>query len=508
MSHTSELASFSAVKLKQMIQKKQISPVEITQIYIDRIIQIDPKINSFCAKNYEQALVVAKYQEQQLMAGQARGLLFGLPIGIKDLEDTQNLNTTYGSLAYQHYVPNADNELVQRVRHAGAIILGKTNVPDMGAGANTRNPVWGATGNPFNPSLNAGGSSGGSAAALAASLAPLCTGSDTGGSLRIPAALCGIYGLRPSAGLVPSQRKPLGWTPISVVGPMGRNVEDTWLQLAATIGLSKNDPLSYDTQMSADIRDLPPVDLSKLRVAYTEDFGCCEVDNDIRQVFRNKIQKISKLFQSCEEIQFNLDDAHRCFDVLRAEAFVAGLQNTYEKNPDLLGPNPRMNYEMGANMKLTDCIWAHKTQTQYFKDFQKLFDQYDLILSPVTPVSPFSWQNLYLSEVNGKPLENYYRWLSLTYVVTLMTNPALSFPLGRDHLNMPFGLQMIAGFREDTTLLRMADALAQHCEHDPDLAQPQLDLSALMQTQTDFKTGIVDTSQISKIEYDQTASAV
>ena len=194
--------------------------------------------------------------------------------------------------------------------------------------------------------------------------------------------------------------------------------------------------------------------------------------------------------------------------MLRAEAFVAGLQNTYEKNPELLGPNPRMNYEMGANMKLTDCIWAQKTQTQYFKDFQKLFDQYDLILSPVTPVSPFSWQNLYLSEVNGRPLENYYRWLSLTYVVTLMTNPALSFPLGRDHLNMPFGLQMIAGFREDTTLLRMADALAQHCEHDPDLAQPQLDLSALMQTQTDFKTGIVDTSQISKIEYDHTASAV
>lgn len=162
MSKSSELAYLSAVKIKQIIETKQISPIEVTQTYIDRIIEIDPKINSFCAKNYEQALRDAKRQEQQLMAGQAQGLLFGLPIGIKDLEDTQDLNTTYGSMAYQHYVPKVDNELVQRVRNAGAIILGKTNVPDMGAGANTRNPVWGATGNPFNPSLNAGGSSGGS----------------------------------------------------------------------------------------------------------------------------------------------------------------------------------------------------------------------------------------------------------------------------------------------------------------------------------------------------------
>lgn len=508
MANMSELVTQSAVHLKQLIANKDISPVELTQAYIDRIITIDPKINAFCAKNYEQALLDAKTQEQQMMQGKAQGLLFGLPIGIKDLEDTQGLNTTYGSLAFKHYIPTLDNELVQRVKQAGAIILGKTNVPDMGAGANTRNPVWGATGNPFNPLLNAGGSSGGSAAALAADLAPLCTGSDTGGSLRIPAALCGIYGLRPSAGLVPSQRKPLGWTALSVVGPMGRTVADTWLQLAATIGLSKTDPLSYDSQMPTDIHQLPPIDLSQLRIGYTEDFGCCEVDDHIRQVFRNKIKKIGPMFAACEEIQFDLPDAHGCFDVLRAEAFVAGLQSTYEKDPNLLGPNPRMNYEMGANLKLTDCVWAHKIQTQYFKNFQKLYEKYDLILSPVTPVSPFSWKDLYLTEVNGRLLENYYRWLSLTYVVTLMTNPALSFPLGRDHLNMPFGLQMIAGFRQDCQLLRIAHALEKQCQYDHDLAQPKVDIEALLKTSTDFKTGIVNDSVLAKETHTITASAV
>ncbi|MFT4020792.1 MAG: amidase [Acinetobacter sp.] len=508
MANLNELVKLSAVHLRQLIANKDISPVELTQAYIDRIITIDPKINAFCAKNFDLALQDAKQKEQDLQQGHAQGLLFGLPIGIKDLEDTQGLNTTYGSLAFKHYVPTQDNELVQRVKNAGAIILGKTNVPDMGAGANTRNPVWGATGNPFNPLLNAGGSSGGSAAALAADLAPLCTGSDTGGSLRIPAALCGIYGLRPSAGLVPSQRKPLGWTALSVVGPMGRTVEDTWLQLAATIGLSSTDPLSYDAQLPTDINTLAPIDLSQLRVGFTEDFGCCEVDNNIRQVFRNKINKLSPMFASCEEIQFDLPDAHRCFDVLRAEAFVAGMQSTYEKDPNLLGPNPRMNYEMGAKLSLSDCVWAHKVQTQYFKKFQALYAHYDLILSPVTPVSPFAWKELFLTEVNGKPLENYYRWLSLTYVVTLMTNPALSFPLGRDHLNMPFGLHMIAGFRQDSQLLRIAHALEKQCQNDADLAQPKVDIDALLATTTDFKTDIVSEEVIDQTVFSDTASAV
>jgi amidase len=192
---------------------------------------VNPFVNAVTATCFERARAEARAAESAVMRGDTLGLLHGLPLGVKDLEPTEGLLTTWGSPIYRDHVPTEkDIELVARLRRAGAIVAGKTNVPEMGAGANSRNDVWGATGNPFDPNLNAGGSSGGSAAALACDMLPVCTGSDTGGSLRIPAAKCGVVGFRPSPGIVPSVRKPLGWTPISVVGPMGRTVEDACLQ--------------------------------------------------------------------------------------------------------------------------------------------------------------------------------------------------------------------------------------------------------------------------------------
>ncbi|HKS15305.1 MAG TPA: amidase family protein, partial [Pseudomonas sp.] len=296
--------------------------------------------------------------------------------------------------------------------------------------------------------------------------------------------------LRTSPGLVPSERKLLGWTPISVVGPMGRDVADTWLQLAATAGVAPNDPLSYDFHMPASMDSLGPVDLSRLRVGYTEDFGVCDVDNDIRRVFRKKIASLKGLFAVCEEVEVDMQHAHRCFDVVRAEAFVGSLQAAYEKDPDALGPNPRANYEMGARMSLKDCVWANGEQTRIFRSFQKLFGQYDLILSPTTPVSAFPWEQPYLTSVNGVELENYYRWLALTYVVTLATNPALSMPMGVDHLSMPFGMQVIGKFRGDLELLMAAKALEAHCNVTSELSRPTPDLSALAQSDINLLTPV------------------
>lgn len=198
-----------------MIGGKEISPVELTDCCIARIEALDPHVNAMAATDFDAARQAAKVAENAVMRGETLGLLHGLPTGIKDLEATAGLLTTHGSPLYRDFVPSEDNLLVARLRAAGAIVVGKTNVPELGAGANTRNPVWGVTGNPFDPNLNAGGSSGGSAVALACDMLPVCTGSDTGGSLRIPAAQCGVVGFRPSPGLVPSPRKPLGWTPIS-----------------------------------------------------------------------------------------------------------------------------------------------------------------------------------------------------------------------------------------------------------------------------------------------------
>lgn len=472
------LVSLSAVTLRQMIGARQLSPVELLEACIARIEAVNPYVNAVTAKAYARAREEARAAERAVMAGDMLGLLHGLPMGVKDLEPTAGLLTTFGSPIYRDHVPDQDVELVARLRRAGAIVTAKTNVPEMGAGANSRNVVWGATGNPFNPNLNAGGSSGGSAAALACDMLPVCTGSDTGGSLRIPAAKCGVVGFRPSPGVVPSVRKLLGWTPISVVGPMGRTVEEACLQMAASAGMDAGDPLSYPLDPLSFLRP-ESVDLGSLRVAYTEDFGVCAVDDGIRATFRTKIAAMKHLFAACDPIELDLGDAHRCFDVLRAEAFVAGMREAYERDPASLGPNPRANYEMGAAMSLKDSAWAQAEQTRILKRFQEVYADYDLILSPTTPVSPFPWTSLYADTINGEKQENYYRWLALTYVVTLTTHPALSLPCGLDGHGMPFGLQIVGPFRGDREVLGASYAMEQAFSRIEALRRPRPNLAAL-----------------------------
>ncbi len=291
-----------------------------------------------------------------MLGGAPLGRLHGLPIGIKDLQDTGGLLTTQGSPLYRNHVPARDSAQVALVRAAGAIVTAKTNVPEFGAGANSRNPVWGATGNPFDPSLIAGGSSGGSAAALACDMLPLCTGSDTGGSLRIPAAICGVVGFRPSPGLVPMDGRQLGWTPISVLGPMGRSVADARMLFAAQLGVDNRDPLSHplDPEAAAAGR---LIELGRLRVAWTTDFGQCPVAAEIRALMRQRMAAMRHLFRAADEITFDLGEADRCFDVVRAQNFLASFKERYERDPAQLGPNIRANYEIGSKMSLADAAW-------------------------------------------------------------------------------------------------------------------------------------------------------
>jgi Asp-tRNA(Asn)/Glu-tRNA(Gln) amidotransferase A subunit family amidase len=481
------LTALSAVEQRRLIGAREISPVELLEAHIGRIERLNPYVNAVTATCFERARAEARAAEQAVMRGEPLGLLHGLALGVKDLEPTAGLLSTMGTPSLRNHVPSADIELVARLRRAGAIVVGKTNVPEMGAGANSRNPVWGATGNPFDPRLNAGGSSGGSAAALALDLLPVCTGSDTGGSLRIPAAKCGVVGVRPSPGVVPSVRKPLGWSPISVVGPMGRTVADACLQLAASAGPHPGDPLSHPLDALAFARPAP-VDLSRLRVAWTEDFGQCDVDPLVRRALREKIAAMRHLFAACDEVSFDLGEVHRCFDVLRAEAFVAGMRTTYEKDPSSLGPNPRANYEMGARMSLLDSAWAQSEQTRIIGRFQQVFADYDLVLSPTTPVSPFPWTLSHAAEIDGRAQDNYYRWLALTYLTTLTTHPALSLPCGLDEKGMPFGLQLVGRFRGDLALLGGAQAMESAFAGRPLLRRPRPDPARLVACEPPLKS--------------------
>lgn len=468
----------SAVELRRLIGSRQLSPVELMDACIARIEALNPAINAIAATDFERARASARVAEADVMRGAALGPLHGLPLGVKDLQDTEGLLTTYGNAGLRGNVPAHDNALVARLRAAGAIVTAKTNVPDMGAGANTRNPVWGATGNPFDPSLNAGGSSGGSAAALAVDMLPIATGSDTGGSLRIPAALCGVVGLRPSPGLVANDARPLGWSVISVLGPMGRNVGDTALQLAASVGFDARDPLSY-AEHGASFWPLAATDLSTLRIGTTEDFGLCIVDPEIRRVFRERVEAIRPWVARCEPVDLQLGDADRAFDTLRAESFVAAFADTYRTAPESLGPNVRANVEMAAAITLADRAWAHLEQTRIARRFARAFENFDLVIAPTTPVTPFPWTELYAGRVDGQAMRNYYHWLGLTYVVTLATNPVLSMPCGRDEHGMPFGLQVIGRLRGDAALLSAAQALEQAFEAVPTLRRPRPDLGAL-----------------------------
>jgi Asp-tRNA(Asn)/Glu-tRNA(Gln) amidotransferase A subunit family amidase len=472
------LVTLPARELRRLIGTRALSPLELIDACVARIEALNPAVNAIAATDFERARAAARAAERVQMSGAALPPLHGLPLGVKDLQDTEGLLTTCGNIGMRARVPAADNALVARLKRAGAIVIAKTNVPDMGAGANTRNPVWGATGNPFDPALNAGGSSGGSAAALATDMVPIATGSDTGGSLRIPAALCGVVGLRPSPGLVANDARPLGWSAISVLGPMARDVADTALLLAAMTGFDARDPLSYPASNDA-LQPLTEVDPRTLKVAFSEDFGVCAVDPMIRAVFCRRVTALAPMFAACEPLSERFGEADRAFDIARAEAFVAAYADTLRHAPETLGPNVRANLEIAASLTLADRAWAHLEATRIARQFQRVFERHDLILAPVTPLSPFPWTQLYAERVDGHVQRNYYQWLALTYVVTLAGNPTLALPCGRDERGMPFGLQLIAPLRGEARLLAMARAIEQACAAQPELARPRPDIAAL-----------------------------
>ncbi len=470
-----EIVRRPADELRSLIGAKELSPVELLDACIARIEALNPAINAVTATCYDRAREEARRAEAAVLAGDDLGLLHGLPLGVKDLENTAGLLTTFGSPLYRDNVPDRDGVMVARLREAGAVLVGKTNTPEFGAGANTRNPVWGATGNPFDPMLTCGGSSGGSAAALAIDMLPLCTGSDTGGSLRIPASFCGVVGFRPSPGMVPAERRPLGWTPISVLGPMGRTVGETRLMFESQVGSHVSDPLSFPQ----DVPQAKPIDLANLRVAWSADFGTGIVDAPIARAFRRKIEAMRPLFESCDEIDIDFGEAERCFDVIRAVSFVSRYREAYEANPKTLGPNVRANYELGATMTLADFAWAHNEQTAIFRRFQKVYETYDLVLAPTVAVAPFPWEKLYVEEIGGKKLNTYYHWLAMAWYITLTTNPAVSLPCGRDDSGLPFGLQVVGRFRGDWQLFDTAAALEAAFAGSAELARPLPDIGRL-----------------------------
>ena len=472
------LCDMEAVALRRLIGRKEISPIELLESCQERIEAVNPTVNAFVASDLAAARTAAEAAERAVLRGEELGPLHGLPIGIKDLSETKGLRTTFGSLLFENHVPATDEGVVARIRAAGAVILGKTNTPEFGAGANTRNRVYGATGNPFDPVLTSSGSSGGSAAAVATSMVPIASGSDMGGSLRTPAGFCGVVGVRTTPGLVPTERRLLGWSPLSVDGPMARNVGDAALLLSAMAGSDPIDPLAGPVDAAA-LASLPEVDLSRLRVAFSEDLGFAPIDDDIRAVFNTRCGLFADLFGSASERDPALGDADRIFAVLRAEGFLGNLHEAYKSAKDKLGPPVIENVEQALTFSYADRAWAHLEHTKLYRRVEALFQEIDLLICPVASVSPFPHAEWAPREMNGMALKHYFHWIAINYGLTLTGHPVVALPCGTDHKGMPFGIQIVGPRRGDRFLLGAAAALERAFTTRAKLQRPIPDLAKL-----------------------------
>lgn len=468
----------SAVEARRLIGRKALSPVELTDSCIERIGEVDGALNAITAIDEDGAREAAKEAEDTVMRGDVLGLLHGLPIGIKDLQATKGMRTTYGSLLHEDHVPDHDDPVVANVRAEGGIILCKTNTPEFGAGANTTNRVFGATGNPFDPDKTCGGSSGGSGVAVATGMVPLATGSDHGGSLRTPATFCGVVGFRPSPGLVPRTTRPVALLPMPVLGPMARSVEDAHLLLLAQLDLDKDDPFSSDDLLR--IPDaLSDVDLGSLKVAVSTDLGCAPIDDGIRKVFEAKIASFGSVFADVQHRDPDLSDVHESFEILRAIQFVAAHKEKLENNRDQLGPNVINNTERGLNYSLADVAWAHKAQTELYTKFRAFFDDADILICPAASVSPFPHSQLFVEEINGEKMPTYMRWLAMSYALTMALPSSCCIPCGLDHLGMPFGIQVVGPMGSDAMVLEVAHSLEQALAANRETARPEPELKKL-----------------------------
>ena len=473
-----EPCDLSAVEARRLIGAKKLSPVELLKSCHARIDQVNHAVKAVTDTIWPRAMKEAKAAEKAVMAGDDLPALHGLPLGVKDLDDAEGLINSFGSPIFRNNRSKKDDAMVARCREAGAIVVAKTNVPEFGAGANSNNPVYGPSGNPFDPTRTPGGSSGGSAVALATNMLPICTGSDGGGSLRIPAAFCGVVGFRPSPGLVPTDKRAQGWNMIPTHGPMGRTVADTCLLLSAQAAFDPLDPLSRPIDSDAFL-DPVALDLAKLRVGYTVDWGTCPVDTRIAKTFQHRIGKLKSLFRSCERIAPNMGRAHEAFGVLRATGMLNGQRANYTKHRALLGPNMIANYEEGLAYTASDVAWAQAEQTRIYRTVQALYEDYDLILSPTLAIPPFKWSQLYMNEINGKKLPTYYRWFSLTYMISLTGNPSLSLPMGLEPTGTPFGMMITGPAAADLFTLHAAHSIEQAIAGDPELRRPLPDLKKL-----------------------------
>lgn len=458
---TDDLCYRDAVELAALIRSREVSATEVLQAHLAQIDRHNPLINAVVSVDPEGALEAAAAADRATAAGLPLGPLHGLPISFKDTHRTAGMRTTFGSVRHADFVPESNDLHVQRIQEAGAIRVGKTNVPEYAAGSHTFNPVFGATRNPFDPSRSAGGSSGGAAAALAAGFQPVADGSDMGGSLRNPASFCNVVGLRPTPGLVPNAEGGNVFSPLAVTGPMARTVSDVALLLSVMSGRCAADPASYDDP-AVLAPQTEPLDLAGLRIAFAPTLaGRVPVDRQVLDVLESQARVFEELGARVEYGCPDLDGADQVFRTLRAAEFDAMFGQALRENPGDFNPFLSWNIAEGAKLTGREVFAAEQEMTRLVRSAAGFFTGYDLVLAPVAQVPPFPVELQYPLEVDGEPQSTYLDWMRAAYLFTPLGLPAISVPGGFTGSGLPVGLQLLAARGTDARLLRIAKAYEQ-----------------------------------------------
>ncbi|MDA0770972.1 MAG: hypothetical protein BZY79_06170 [SAR202 cluster bacterium Casp-Chloro-G4] len=457
-----KLAFAPAHEVAELIATKQVSPVEMTQLFFDRIERLDSQLNSYLTLTYDEAMQTAREAEQAVVRGDELGLLHGVPISVKDLELTRGIRTTSGSLHFKDRVPDEDSIVVERVRSAGAVILGKTNTPEFGHRGVTDNLLGDSCRNPWNTERTSGGSTGGGAAALAAGLCSLATGSDGGGSLRIPASFCGVYGIKPTQGRVPrygGAAAPLVANQLSQSGSLSRNVRDSALLLQVLAGYDSRDPASI-REDAPDFLAALDMDVSGMRIAWSPDYGYAPVDPEVVEVCAQAAKAFEELGCTVEETDLVLDAPIEPFRIVFSVNTYAAMGEMVDKYEDELTDYFMDNMRFARTVSASDYARAVGYIDKLTAQFEDQLDQFDLILSPTMAVPPFSVGQI-PTEIAGQPVDGFVGFMPFTYPINMIGNSAASVPAGFSSGGLPIGLHIVGGWGDEETVLAASAAFEQ-----------------------------------------------
>lgn len=456
MSGSQPLWRLAATDAVKYLRAGEITPTELVEAAYARIEEVDGAVNALPTRCVERAR--ARAAELEKLAPRQRGLLAGLPVVIKDSMEVAGVRTTFGSKAFRDHVPEISDYCVERLEANGAIVLAKSNTPEFEAGANTFNDVFGATLNPWDTRLTAGGSSGGSAVAVATGMAWLAQGSDFACSLRCPASFCGVVGLRPTPGLLGRGPRPNPFDPLSVVGPMARSVEDLALALEAMAGFERRDPLSapgVPPSFSELVRREPKTG----RIAFSADLGITPVSRTVRAAFGEAVERIGGAGLAVEPAAPVLDGLHEAFRTLRAAQFAAAWGQTMPRWREALREAVRWNIEAGLKLTGAEIAEAERIRAQLRERMLSFLDRHDFLITPSVIVPPFPVDQQFVTECDGVVFPDYIGWMAIGYAVSIAGLPALSLPCGKTADGMPFAIQIIGRPHGEAALLAFASQL-------------------------------------------------